>query len=147
MKRISGRNQTLTLKTGVMVEFEEVTLSIEDGGVEAMDRGRPNGYLDGEVKAKGEITVDLENFQLITKEAADSGSYSSLPTFDLSFYAEAGEMKDSVVAYGCKLKLSDVINSKSSGGEKLTRKIPYTVTGEQFVVINKVPYLDPKGAI
>lgn len=142
MSRISGKNMTHTMDpSGIQLEVEEISLSIEDSGAEAMDAGRPNGFLEGEVKASGEITVDLENFALITAAADDAGSYSALPVQDFVFYANVEGFEDKVEAFGCKLYLSDVINYKSAGGEKLLRKIPYKVTGRDFVKINGVPYL------
>lgn len=141
-KRISGKNVSHTMEpTGIELELEEISLSIEDSGTAAMDGGRPNGYLDGEVKASGDITVDLENFALINEEAEKAGSFTDLAAQDFLFYANVEDFEDKVEAFGCKLKLSEVVNYKPSGGEKLLRKIPYEVTDKDFVKINGVPYL------
>ena len=141
-KRMSGKNVSHTLEpSGIEIEVEEISLSIEDSGAEAMDGGRPNGYLDGEVKASGEITLDLENFSLITQAAEKAGSYSQLEPQDILFYGNVEGFEDKVEAFGCKLYLSDVVNHKPSA-EKLLRKIPFKVTGKDFVVINDVPYLE-----
>ena len=141
-KRISGKNVTHTMEpSGIELELEEISLSIEDSGAEAMDGGRPNGFLDGEVKASGDITVDYENFTLINEVAKSAGSFSQLEVQDFIFYANVDGFEDKVEAFGCKLYLSEVVNYKPSGGEKLFRKIPYKVTGQDFVKINGVPYL------
>ena len=136
----------LTLEpSGIELEVEEVSLSIEDGGSEAMDGGSPNGYLDGEVKASGDISVDLENFALINQAAKEVGSFSALEVQDFLFYGNVEDFEEKVEAFGCKLYLSDVVNFKPAGSEKLFRKIPYKVTGKDFVKINGVPYLAADG--
>ena len=61
-KRISGKNMSFTMEpVGYEIDVEEISLTIEDSGSEAMDGGRPNGYLDGEVKASGDISVEEAN--------------------------------------------------------------------------------------
>ena len=133
---------SFTMETsGLEVEVEEISLSIEDSGGEAMDSGRPNGYLDGEVKASGGISVDLENFDLINEAAKAAGSFSRLEPQDFLFFADVEGFEEKVEAFGCKLYLTEVVNYKPAGGEKLLRKIPYKVTGLDFVRINGVPYL------
>ena len=142
MKRLSGKNMTLELEpSGIAVEFEEVTLSIEDGTAEAMDGGRPNGFIEGEVKAGGDLTVDLENFELLNIAAKQAGSFSQLPVQDFLFFGKTEELTEKVEAFGCKLTISDAVSLKTAGGEKLLRKIPFRVTGRDFVHINGVPYL------
>ena len=144
-RRISGRNMTFTMEPlGYAVEAEEVSLSIEDGGTEAMDGGRPNGYLEGEVKASGDVSVDKENFDLINEAAKAAGSFSQLPAQNFIWHADVEGETELIEAYGCKLHISEVVNVKSSGGEKLLKKIPYRVTGRDFVRINGVPYLPPE---
>lgn len=146
-KRISGKNMSFTMEpSGIEVEAEEVSLSIEDGGSEAMDAGRPNGYLDGDVKASGDISVDLENFDLINTAAKNAGSFSQMPLQDFLWFADVEGFEEKVEAFGCKLYLADVVNHKPAGSEKLLRKIPYKVTGKDFVKINGVPYLPVEGA-
>jgi uncharacterized protein DUF2597 len=145
-KRISGKNMSFTMEpSGIEVEVEEVSLSIEDSSGAAMDGGRPNGYLDGEVKASGDITVDLENYALINNAAAEAGSFSDLPVQDFLWFGNVEGVEEKVEAFGNKLKLAEVVNYKPAGSEKLLRKIPYEVTGQDFVKINGVPYLPPPG--
>ena len=127
--------------SGLEVDFENVTLSIEDSGSEAMDKGRPNGFLDGEVKASGEIEVDLENYGIIQQAVRAFGSWSDFPVQDILFFASSDDLEEKVEAFGCKLYLSEVVNAKASGGEKLIKKIPYKVTGKDFVKLNDIPYL------
>ena len=136
---------TFTLEPlGYAVEAEKVSLSVEDGGSEAMDSGRPNGYLEGEVKASGDISVDKENFDLTNESAKAAGSFSRLPPQDFIWDANVEEEEEKIEAFGCKLYLSEVVNCKSAGGEKLLKKIPYRITGRDFVRINGVPYLPPE---
>lgn len=141
-KRISGKNMTFTLEpSGLEIVAEEVSLTIDDSGIPAMDGGRPSGHLDGEVKASGDISVDLENFALLNQAAEEAGSFSQLPEQDFLFYGEADGFEEKVAAFGNKLKIAEAVNYKPSGGEKLLRKIPYNVGGKDFVKINDVPYL------
>ncbi len=141
-KRLSGKNMSFSMEPlGYTVDVEEVSLSIEDSGGEAMDGGRPNGYLDAEVKAAGDISVDKENFDLINESAKAAGSFSQLPLQDFFWFANVEGDEEKVEAFGCKLYLADVVNYKPSGGEKMLKKIPFKVTGKDFVKINGVPYL------
>lgn len=138
--RISGKEVHVMLGA-IMLCIENYTLNIEDGTTVAMTRGVPDGYLDGDTKASGEIELDSKNFELISKAAKNAGSYKGMETFDIVSGAESDEEKISVEAFGCKIKISDIMNAKGSGGEKLTYKLPFDVTSPDFVKINGVPYL------
>ena len=52
-----------------IVQFEEVSLSIDDKSATVMSRGRPNGHVRGAVSASGEITLDTANFQVMMDAA------------------------------------------------------------------------------
>ena len=143
--KISGKNVDLQLEpSGLAVEFDEVSLKINDGRKVIMKNGRPAGYVDGEYSADGEITCDLDSFDTINEAVKKSKkqSWQSFPVQDLQFFARIGCREKNVIAYGCLLKLSDVLSLKASGGEEAKVKIPFEVTGDDFVTIDGVNYLD-----
>ena len=45
-------------------------------------------------------------------------------------------------AFGCKLKVSSLLDIDPKGGSKTTHKVPFDVTSPDFIRINGVPYLD-----
>jgi len=60
----------------------------------------------------------------------------------LLFYGKTADgEEDKVEAFGCKLKLSSILDVDSKGGEKLLRKVSFDVTSPNFVRIGGVPYL------
>ena len=118
MQRLSGKSFDVTLGD-LKLHIEKASLDIEDGSEVAKTGGVPNGWVDGEV--------------------------SGLPEFDLLFYGSTGdgaEMK--VEAFGCKLKVSKLLDVDGKGGEKHITTIPYIVTSPDFVRINGTPYLKPE---
>ncbi|WLQ14402.1 DUF2597 family protein [Hahella aquimaris] len=140
-KRLSGKDIDVMIGD-MLVHVEEVTLSIEDATAVTKTRGIPNGYVDGEVSASGDITVDTTNLQTILDAAKATGSFRALEPFDQVFNGatSGGELR--IEAFGCKLRISDLLNAKASGGEQLTHKLAYDVTDPDFVRINGVPYVD-----
>ena len=46
-------------------------------------------------------------------------------------------------AFGCRLKLSDLLDIDKKGGQASTFKVPFDVTDPDFVRIDGVPYLRP----
>jgi len=149
-QRISGKNFDISLGD-LMVHVNKATLEITDNSAVAKDRGVPNGYVDGDVEASGDIEVDATALKLISEAAAKAGSFRQLPLYDALFYAKTGdgdEMK--VQAFGCKLKISSLLDIDRKGGEKTMAKIPFDVTSPDFIRINGVPYLseaDTEGLI
>lgn len=139
-KRITGKDMRVTIGN-YMVCFENFTLNIEDSTTVAMTRGVPNGYIDGDTKASGEVELDTANFEVILDAAKSAGSYKALPTFDIVGNAETDAEKINIEAFGCKFRISDLMNAAGSGGEKLKYKLPFDVTDSDFVKINGVPYL------
>ncbi len=127
---------------GYLVAVEEATLSIEDERTVAKNRGIPNGWVSGEVGAEGELTLDAENFALLEEAADSAGSWRGIDPVDIVFNAETPDgTRFKVEAFGCLLKLGDVLSLTAAGGEKHVTKIPYVVTGSDFVKINDVSYL------
>lgn len=139
--RIGGKNFDIALGL-LTVHVETATLNIEDSSAVAKTQGVPNGHVDGEVAASGELVVDAQNLNLIMMAAAAAGSFRGLEPFDLHFFAVATGGETLVVeAFGCKLQVSALLNITATGGEKHTTTIPFFVTSPDFVRINGIPYL------
>ena len=141
MARIGGKNFDVNLGD-LLVHVESCTLDITDNTAVAQTRGVPNGYVDGDVSASGEMEFDTTNFNLLIDAARSAGSFRQLEPFDAVFYAKAGEEELKIEAFGCKLKVSSLLNIDPKGGEKTKHKVPFDVTSPDFVRINGVPYLD-----
>lgn len=138
--RISGMNFDIYM-LGQPIHVEAVSLSISDNSAAATSRGVPDGFVDGDVSAEGELEVDTKNFGKIKMVAAAVGSYRDLPETDIVFFAKRGSERQKVEAFGCKLLLTDLLDIDPKGGSKSTRKIKYFVTSPDFVRIDGVPYL------
>lgn len=141
MARIGGKNFDVNLGD-LLIHVETCTLDITDNSAVAQDRGVPNGHVDGDVSGAGEMEFDTANFNLLVEAARRAGSFRALPPFDSVFFAKAGEEELRVEAFGCKLKVSSLLNIDSKGGEKSKHKVPFDVTDPDFIRINGVPYLD-----
>jgi len=140
MARIGGKNFDVNLGD-LLVHVETCTLDITDNTAVAQDKGVPNGHVDGDVAASGEMEFDTANFNLLIEAARTSGSFRQLEPFDSVFFAKAGEEELRVEAFGCKLKISSLLNIDPKGGEKSKHKVPFDVTSPDFIRINGVPYL------
>lgn len=144
MKRISGRNIALTLDPSeIDIVFEEVSLSIEDASTVAMSMGRPDGWVDGEIKASGEVALDSYNFNLLIAACTAEDGFKGLPAQTITFYANVGDNAEdqlSIIAHDCKFSLKDILKADQKGGAKLKHTIPFIVTGKDFVSINGIPY-------
>jgi hypothetical protein len=141
MSRIGGKNFDVNLGD-LLVHVENITLDITDNTAVAKSRGVPDGYVDGDVSAAGEVEVDSNNFNLMIEVARSSGSFRNLKPFDIVFFAKAGDEELRVEAFGCKLRISSLLGVDPKGGEKTKHKVPYDVTSPDFIRINGVPYLD-----
>jgi len=141
MARISGKNFDVNIGD-LLVHVETATLDITDNSAVAQDKGVPNGHVDGDVSASGELEVDTSNFNLLIEAARRAGSFRALEPFDSVFFAKAGDEELRVEAFGLKLKVSSLLNIDSKGGEKSKHKVPFDVTSPDFIRINGVPYLD-----
>lgn len=140
MARIGGKNFDVNLGD-LLIHVETCTLDITDNSAVAKDKGVPNGHVDGDVEASGELELDSSNFNLLIEAARRAGSFRALPPFDSVMYAKAGDEELRVEAFGCKLKVSSLLNITSTGGEKSKHKVPFDVTDPDFIRINGVPYL------
>ncbi|GFM86107.1 tail protein [Pseudomonas cichorii] len=139
--KIGGKNFDVNLGD-LMVHVEAGTLDITDNSTVAQTRGVPNGHVDGDVSAAGELELDSTNFNLLIEQAKSAGSFRKLEPFDIVFFAKAGEEEIRVEAFGCKVRISSLLSVDPKGGAKSTHKIPFDVTSPDFVKINGVPYLD-----
>ena len=143
-KRISGKSFD-TMVGDYLMHVDKFSLTVNDNGGVAMSGGIPDGYTDGDYTADGEIELDTTNFLILNQAAKAAGSWQALPPFDISSVADVGDNKGlRVDAYGCKLRVSDLLNIDPKSNEKTTHKIKYDVTDRNFVAINGVPVIDPK---
>lgn len=140
-KKLSGIDVSVNIG-GYMVQFEEVTLTIDDKSKATMSGGRPNGYVQGAVSASGSITLDTDNLLVLLDVAKNAGSWQQMEAFDLGFSAETKGTALNIEAFECLIKLADLLKANPGDEEKLTHTLPYEVTGKDFIRINGVPYAD-----
>ena len=143
MSRIGGKNFDVNLGD-LLVHVENCTLDVTDNTAVAQSRGVPNGHVDGDVSASGEMEFDTSNFNLLIEAARAAGSFRALEPFDIVFFASTGSEEFRVEAFACKLRVSSLLGVDPKGGEKSKHKVPYDVTSPDFIRINGVPYLDAK---
>ncbi|PST95716.1 DUF2597 domain-containing protein [Photobacterium iliopiscarium] len=138
--RISGKNMHFTLGD-IKLKAQKVTLSITDNSAVNKTGGVPDGYVDGDVEASGEMELATSQFNLLSKAAKNAGSWRGLPDFDAMWYGKIDKDELKVEAFGCRIKLSDLLDIDANGGSALVHKVPFDVTDPKFVRINGVPYL------
>ena len=138
-QRISGRDVEVTLRSGLRLHIEKVTLNTDDGMSATTDQGYPNGWVLGQVQGDGELEVDTDQLNTLIEEAESHGSWEEMAAFDvLTFYANVAGVEHKVEVFGAKLRFPgwDV---DGNGGEKVTHTVPYLVTGRDYVHVNGVP--------
>ena len=140
MAKISGLNFDINVGD-LKIHVESATLDITDNSAVAHTKGVPDGWVAGDVAASGELEVDTSNFNLIIEAAAKAGSFRQLGTFDQLFYAKTPTDEIRVEAFGCRFKISSLLNIDAKGGEKTKHKLPCDVTSPDFIHVNGVPYL------
>ncbi|MCM2377849.1 phage protein [Pseudomonas marginalis] len=141
MARISGMNFDVSLGD-LQVHIEKATLDITDNSAVAQTKGVPDGYVDGDVAASGEFELDSANLGLLIEAANRTGSFRRLEPFDALFFAKTATDELRVEAFGCRLKISSLLDIDPKGGQKSVHKVPFDVTSPDFIRINGVPYLD-----
>ncbi|POF99982.1 phage protein [Pseudomonas putida] len=141
MSRISGMNFDINVGD-MLIHVETATLDITDNSAAVQSGGVPDGWVDGDVSASGELELDTANFNLMIEAARKAGSFRRLEPFDSLFYAKTPTDEIRVEAFGCKPKISSLLNIDPKGGEKSKHKVPFDVTSPDFIHINGVPYLD-----
>ena len=140
--RLSGMSFNVNVGD-LMVHVDTASLNITDNSAVSQTSGVPDGYVDGDVAASGELSVNASNFNLISQAAKKAGSWRAMKTFDILFYAKTAKDEMKVEAFGCRIKLSDILDIDKKGGSASLFKIPFDVTDPDFVKINGVPYLRP----
>ncbi|OCG63814.1 phage tail protein [Gilliamella sp. wkB18] len=138
--RITGKSFDVNIG-GELVQVKTATLSITDNSAAASTNGVPDGYVAGSVTAEGALTFSSKYFNKLIDFARNAGSFRNLPNFDLMFYADTGDESQKIEAFGCRLKISDLLNADKSSDDETTHTIDYIVTSPDFVSINGVPYL------
>ncbi|NQZ06963.1 MAG: DUF2597 family protein [Algicola sp.] len=146
MEHISGKS--LRVKFGVhQVLFDEFDLTIDDQTGPASTGGRPDGFVDGETSASGTLTLAHKYFKVFSDAAKAAGSYKAMPLFDIVTYGKTTGSELKIEAFGCKLKISDLLKIDPNGKDKSSIKLDYFVTSPDFVNIDGVPYLSPDETI
>ncbi|MCP4948953.1 MAG: DUF2597 family protein [Aestuariibacter sp.] len=140
--RISGKNMHFSMGD-YKLTAQKVTLSIEDNSAVNKTNGVPDGYVDGDVAASGEMELTTQQFNRLGKAAKSASSWRGMPDFDALFYGKIDKDELKIEAFGCRLKISDLLDADSNGGSALVHKLPFEVTSPDFVKINGVPYLRP----
>ncbi|HEK2745616.1 DUF2597 family protein [Proteus mirabilis] len=140
-KRISGQSIDFNID-GDLVHVEKVSLSITDNTGVAQTNGVPDGYVNGDVSAEGELELSTKYLNVITGKARSAGSWRAIPLVDLMWYAKAGTEELKVESFGCKLNVTDILDVDPKGGAVMTHKIKFIVTSPDFVRINGIPYLE-----
>ncbi|HGN1900421.1 TPA: phage protein [Proteus mirabilis] len=140
-KRISGQSIDFNID-GDLVHVETVSLSITDNTGVAQTNGVPDGYVNGDVSAEGELELSTKYLNVITAKARSAGSWRAIPLVDLMWYAKAGTEELKVESFGCKLNVTDILDVDPKGGAVMTHKIKFIVTSPDFVRINGIPYLE-----
>lgn len=141
--RLSGMNFNVTMGD-TMIHVDTCTLTITDNSAVSQTSGVPDGYVDGDVAASGELSVNASQFDLISNEAKSAGSWRGMKVFDMMFYGKTAKDEVKVEAFGCRIKLSDLLDVDKKGSQASLFKIPFDVTDPDFVHINGVPYLRPE---
>ena len=139
---LSGMNFNVNLGD-IMVHVATASLNITDNSGVSQTGGVPDGFVDGDVSASGELSVNASNFNLISQAAKSAGSWRAMEAFDILFYAKTAKDEMKVEAFGCRIKLSDILDIDKKGGSDSMFKLPFDVTDPDFVNINGVPYLRP----
>ncbi|EJG1637682.1 DUF2597 family protein [Vibrio alginolyticus] len=140
--RISGKNMHFSLGD-YKLKAQKVSLSITDNSAVNKTSGVPDGYVDGDIEASGEMELTTQQFNLLSKAAKQAGSWRGMPDFDALFYGKIDKDELKIEAFGCRIKISDLLDADSNGGSALVHKLPFEVTSPDFVSINGVPYLRP----
>ena len=138
--RLSGKNMHFTLGD-IKLKAQKVSLSITDNSAVNKTSGVPDGYVDGDVEASGELELTTAQFNLLGKAAKNAGAWRALPAFDAMFYGKIDKDELKVEAFGCRIKLSDLLDIDGTGGSALVHKVPFEVSSHKFVRINGTPYL------
>ena len=137
-QRFSGVDVEVTLPSGKVALFDEITLTPTLGTKTAKSGGAPAGWTRGEIGAEGSIKLDTEELFKLLAEADTAGSWEMMGAVDMSWYALVDGKELLVEAFGCKFDAPDFTVNKASA-EKLSHTLKFEVTGRDFIHINGVP--------
>ncbi|QSV15834.1 phage protein [Photobacterium ganghwense] len=140
MSRISGKNMRFNLGD-LKISAQKFTLSITDNSAVSKTNGVPDGWVDGDVEASGEMELTTSQFNLLSKAAKNAGAWRNLPAFDAMGYGKTDKDELKVEMFGVKIKISDLLDVDANGGSALVHKIPFDITSPDFIRINGTPYL------
>lgn len=141
--RLSGMNFDVNIGD-MLVHVDTASLTITDNSAVSLTSGVPDGAVDGDVSASGELNMNASNFKLICDAAKAKGSWRGMDPFDIVFYGKTSQDEMKIEAFGCRIKLSDLLDVDKKGGQASLFKVPFDVTDPDFVHINGVPYLRPE---
>lgn len=141
--RLSGMNFDVNMGS-MLIHVDTCSLSLTDNSAVSKTGGVPDGSVDGDVGASGELNVNASNFALICQAAKTAGSWRGMEPFDIVFYGKTSQDELKVEAFGCRIKLSDLLDVDKKGGQASLFKVPFDVTSPDFIHINGVPYLRPE---
>ena len=136
-QRISGREIDARLSNGQRLLFESISLNTSSGIKAVKDQGYPAGWVYGEISGSGEIEISTEDMLVLNEQADLAGSWEELQEMDLTFFAKAGSLELNIEVFGVKVDFPG-FDFNGKGGDKLTHKIPFEITSEDFVKINGV---------
>jgi hypothetical protein len=86
------------------------------------------------------LTLDSSNFDMLLT-GLGGASWKDIEPQDIQAFASAGGLNKDIQAFGCLLRISDLLSAESKGGEKQTHAIDFDVTSPDFVSIDGKPYL------
>lgn len=124
---------------GLSITAQKFKLEISDGMKVAMRNGRPDGYLLGECTANGSLTLEIADVNKMIEACKDS--IQEIDTIDIHAFAEAGGVEFKVEAFGCKLKMSTILDVDKNSSDETTIEVSFDVTSPDFVKINGKNYL------
>ena len=142
-QRFSGVDVEVSLPTGKVVLFDEVTLNATLGVKAAKSGGKPAGWTRGEITGEGEIKLDTEELLTLLSEAEKVGSWEMMDALDLDLYSQIGGQTLHVQAFGCKFEAPDFPVNRASG-EKIVHTLKFEVTGQDFIHVNGVPLAEAR---
>lgn len=138
-ERFNGRSFDITLK-GRDIAVSKFTLDITDNTKYVKRKGLPGGWVKGVVEAKGTIELDIDECKKIIEAAKSAGDFQSLETFDIVAFAETSSGTHNVEIFGCKLKMTKILDVDTSSSDETIKSLEFEVTAPEFVTIDGVPY-------
>jgi hypothetical protein len=138
--RLTGKDFD-TMIGDYSVRVESLSASITDNRKVIKENGIPVDFTNGDVECSGEIELNIRNFKLIAAAAKDAGSWRDLEPFDIGITGSVTGENQTIDLDKCLLRISDLINIDPNSTDQMKIKLPFDVTGPDFVVIDGTPYL------